>query len=128
LIFAYAVRFLPQAISGVRTSLLQVNPHLEEAARGLGRSPANVLRTVTVPLVWQGVVAGALLVFLTTMKELPATLLLAPTGFRTLATAVWHGASEGLFAEAALAAMLLMAVSAAPLIFLATDRGEILSD
>lgn len=123
LVAAYIIRFLPQAIGGVRASLLQVNPHLEEAARGLGRTPFQTILQITVPLVRPGLLAGGALVFLTAMKELPATLLLAPTGFRTLATAIWTGASEGFFAEAAVASALLIAVSAVPLSILALDRG-----
>lgn len=125
LLVAYTVRFLPQAVGAARASLLQVNPRLEDAARSLGKSPGGVLLTVTVPIVRPGLVAGAALVFLTTMKELPATLLLAPIGFRTLATAIWTGAAEGFFAEAAVAALLLIAVSALSLTFLALERGEI---
>ncbi|MBI4498101.1 MAG: iron ABC transporter permease [Chloroflexi bacterium] len=128
LVLAYVIRFLPQAVGGARASLLQVNPRLEDAARGLGRSHAQALAAVTVPLVGPGLLAGAALVFLTTMKELPATLLLAPIGFRTLATAIWTGAAEGFFAEAALAAVLLIAVSALPLAVLAAGRGEMPSD
>ena len=80
LIFAYVVHFLPLAVGAIRASLLQAKPSIEEAARGLGRGPAGVLATVTVPLARSGLVAGAALVFLTTMKELPATLL-QPTEF-----------------------------------------------
>ncbi|MBI3979069.1 MAG: iron ABC transporter permease [Chloroflexi bacterium] len=124
LIVAYVVRFLPQAVGSARSSLLQVNPRLEEAARALGRSPANVIVSVTVPIVWPGLLAGAALVFLTTMKELPATLLLSPIGFRTLATAIWTGASEGFFAEAAIAAVLLIAVSSVSLVFLSSSSSK----
>ena len=121
LIFAYVVHFLPQAVGGIRASLLQAAPSVEEAARGLGRGPAGVLATVTVPLARSGLVAGAALVFLTTMKELPATLLLGPTGFDTLATRVWSATSAALFAEAAGPALLLVLISAPPL-YLITIR------
>src|SRR5690606_16948092 len=89
LVFAYVVLFLPTAVGAVRASLLQVSPRMEEAARSLGRPPWRVLLTVTLPLLRPGLVAGAGLVFLLTMKELPATLILSPAGFETLATAVW---------------------------------------
>jgi len=70
LIFAYVIMFLPQAVGSTRSSLLQVSPRLEEAARSLGRSPLQTLITVTLPLVRPGILAGAALVFLTTMKAL----------------------------------------------------------
>ena len=118
LVAAYLVLFLPTAVGATRASLLQVNPNLEDVARSLGRPPFQVLTTVTVPLVRPGLLAGAALVFLLTMKELPATLVLSPIGFNTLATAVWAAASEAFFARAAAPALLLLAVSAAPLAFL----------
>ncbi|MGI8909546.1 MAG: ABC transporter permease [Rubrobacteraceae bacterium] len=119
LIFAYAVHFLPQAVGPIRASLLQARPRIEEAARSLGRGPASVLATVTVPLARSGLVAGAALVFLTTMKELPATLLLGPTEFGTLATEVWNATSGAFFARAAAPALLLILISAPPLYLLA---------
>ena len=88
-----------------------MNIHLEEAALGLGRSPIRVLFDVTLPLVRTGLVTSAVLVFLTTMKELPATLLLRPTGFETLATRVWSWTEEAFFAQAAPFALLLVIVS-----------------
>ena len=118
LVAAYLVLFLPTAVGATRASLLQVNPNLENAARGLGRTPLQTLATVTVPLVRPGLLAGAALVFLLTMKELPATLVLSPIGFDTLATSVWAASSEAFFARAAASALLLLAVSALPLAFL----------
>ncbi len=112
LVAAYVVRFLPEALGAVRASLQQVDPALEEAARSLGRSGLEAARTITLPLVRGGMVAGAALVFLTAMKELPATLLLQPAGYETLATRVWVAASQGLYAQAAPAALALVAVSA----------------
>jgi iron(III) transport system permease protein len=123
LVFAYVVRFLPEALGAVRASLLQINPHLEEAARSLGRSLPATIWAVTLPLLRPGLVAGAALVFLTAMKELPATLLLAPTGFKTLATAIWGAAGEGLYAQAAAPALLLVAVSALALSLITSERG-----
>ncbi len=116
LVVAYALLFLPQAVGATRVALLQVRPSMEEAARGLGRRPSQVLRTITLPLASRGILAGAALVFLTTMKELPATLLLAPIGFQTLATRIWSASSEAFFARAALPALLLIALSAIPLL------------
>lgn len=111
LVFGYLVRFLPQAAGSVRNSLLFVSPRLEEAARGLGRAPLIVLFRVTLPLVRPGLVAGAALVFLTVMKELPITLILAPIGFKTLAMAIWSATSEGFFHRAAVPALILTLVS-----------------
>ncbi len=118
LVFAYAVHFLPQAVGATRAALLQVRPSVEEAARGLGRRPVRVVATVTAPLASSGILAGATLVFLTTMKELPATLLLAPLGFDTLATSIWTATSEAFFARAAAPALLLILVSALPMYLL----------
>jgi iron(III) transport system permease protein len=118
LILAYVIHFLPQAVGATRAALLQVSPSLEEAARSLGRRPAGVLATITAPLVRSGMLAGAALVFLTTMKELPATLLLSPIGFDTLATRIWTATSEAFFARAAAPALILILVSAVPLYLL----------
>lgn len=112
LIFAYVVRFLPQAVGSSRASLLQVSPRLEEAARNLGRSPMQTLSSVTVPLIKPGLLTGLALVFLTAMKELPATLILGPTGFNTLATRIWDASTEAFFARASVPALLLVLVSA----------------
>ena len=111
LVFAYVVLFLPVAIGSARTSLLQVSPQLEEAARSLGRRPLQVFLTITLPLILPGILAGAGMVFLLTMKELPATLILGPIGFKTLATSIWSAASEAYFARAAIPALLLIVVS-----------------
>lgn len=111
LILAYVVLFIPQAVGTIRSSLLQVNPRLEEAARSLGRGRFATLRLVTVPVVRSGILAGAALLFITTIRELPATLLLAPLGFSTLATRIWSTTEEALFAEAAASSLLLVAIS-----------------
>lgn len=115
LVFAYVVRFLPQAVGACRSTLLQVNPNTEEAARGLGQNGFNVFRRVTLPQLLPGISAGGMLVFLTAMKELPATLLLSPLGFSTLATQIWSSTREAMFARAALPALILVAISAVPM-------------
>ena len=112
LVLAYAVRFLPQAVGPTRSSLLAVGPRMVEAARTLGDGSGAAFRSITLPLLRPGVVAGMALVFLTTVKELPLTLLLGPTGFDTLATAIWGAATEGFFARAAAPAAILMILSA----------------
>ncbi len=114
LVFACVVLFLPAVIGPLRASLLQVNPRVEEAARALGSRPLRVVSEITAPLILPGALAGAAMVFLMTMKELPATLILSPTGFRTLATTVWSSASEGLLSRAALPALVLVVVAGIP--------------
>jgi iron(III) transport system permease protein len=118
LIAAYVVLFVPQAVGAARASLLQVPKCLEEAGRSLGQKPWPVFRQVTLPLLRPGVLAGTALVFLTCMKELPATLILSPLGFDTLATAVWSNISEAFFAQAAAPALMLILLSSLPLAFL----------
>ena len=118
LIFAYVVLYVSPAVGAARASLLQVSPRMEEAARSLGRPPLAVFTSVTLPLVAPGILAGAALVFLLTMKELPATLILSPLGFNTLATSIWAAASEAFFARTAAPALLLILVSSVPLTFL----------
>lgn len=123
LVFAYVVLFLPTAVNTLRASLLQVSPSVEEAARCLGKSPLGVMATVTLPLLRPGFVAGAAIVFLLAMKELPATLILSPIGFTTLATSIWSATSEAFFARAAVPSLLLILVTAFPLVWL-LRRGE----
>jgi iron(III) transport system permease protein len=112
LIFAYTVRFLPEALGASRTGLLQVNPNTEEAARSLGAGSWRTLVRVTIPQMLPGLTTGMLLVFLTVMKELPITLLLSPIGFDTLATEIWAATSEAFFTRAGLPALVLLALSA----------------
>jgi iron(III) transport system permease protein len=112
LIFAYVVRFLPEATSTLRAGLLQISPRLEEAARTLGLSRRQAIRRITIPLLQPGIWAGVALVFLSTIKELPATLLLGPTGFSTLATQIWSATSEAFYTRAAAPALILLVVSA----------------
>ena len=125
LIFAYVILFLPQAVGAVRSSLLQLSPRVEEAARSLGSSSWRVLLKVTIPILRPGILAGAALVFLTSMKELPATLLLSPIGFKTLATSIWSATDEAFFTRAAIPALLLIMLSSIPMAFIvARERME----
>ncbi|MFB6132863.1 MAG: ABC transporter permease [Halanaeroarchaeum sp.] len=112
LLFAYVVRFMPQAVGTIRSSFLQVDPRLVEASRTLGRSQLSTFRRVTFPLVLPGIAAGGALVFLTTMKELPATLMLHPTGFKTIVTYIWLVQGSGNYGSAAVPALALVAISA----------------
>lgn len=111
LVFAYLVLFLPQSVGTVRSSLLQVNPQLEESAQSLGRTSWQTLKEITLPLVRPGVLSGVVLVFLTAMKELPATLLLAPIGFDTLATEIWQATVNVSFSDAAAGSLAMLVVS-----------------
>ena len=123
LVAAFVLLFLPQAVGPARAALLQVSPSLEEAARSLGRRAPAAFATVTAPLASGGILAGAALVFLTAVKELPATLLLAPIGFDTLATDIWGATSVGFFERGAVPSLVLLLVSAPPLYILTTRRG-----
>lgn len=122
LIIAYAVLFLPVAVGAVRASVSQAPLVLEEVARSLGRSPGRVLRDVTLPLAGPGVAAGAALVFLIVMKELPATLLLRPTGMETLATRLWTNTEVSAYGAAAPYGALLILLAALPTFLLGYRR------
>ncbi len=121
LLFAYLIRFMPYALASTRASLDTVSPRLEEAARSLGRKPLSATASVVLPLTRPGLLAGGALVFLSTVKELPATLLLRPTGFETLATEIWRGTAIGAYSAVAPSALLLVAI-AAPLVYLLSWR------
>lgn len=122
LVFGVTIHYLPLAIGPIAASLLQVSPRIEEAARGLGRGRAEVFRTMTVPLARGGLLAGAALIFLHAMKELPATLILAPLGFETLATDIWTQTTYGFYEASAIPALLLLVVAAVP-VYLLSERG-----
>lgn len=114
LVLAYVVLFLPLAVGSVRSSVEQSPVRLEEVARSLGSTPRRVLARVTLPLAAPGLAAGAALVFVATMKELPATLLLHPTGTDTLATRLWSFTSTTNYAAAAPYAAALVLFTAVP--------------
>jgi iron(III) transport system permease protein len=115
IVIAYVVRFLPQAMQYGGASLSQISPRIDEAARSLGYPPRKVLTRVIVPLIAPGLFAGAALVFVSAIKELPATLILRPPGFDTLAVRVWVESSEAVYHMAAPAALLIVLVSVIPL-------------
>jgi iron(III) transport system permease protein len=127
LVLAYAVLFMPAAIGSVRASVAQSPRRLEEVARSLGRRPAAVLREVTLPLAGPGVAAGFALVMLTCMKELPATLLLRPTGVDTLAIRLWSQTSVGAYAAAAPYAVALVLLAAVPTFLLSRVQSRLVS-
>lgn len=118
LLAAYIILFIPQAVGAQRSSLLQLPRSLEEAGRSLGKRPLAVFTAITLPLVRPGILAGGALVFLTTMKELPATLILSPLGYSTLSSQIWTNISEAFFARAAAPTLLLLLLSSVPLAIL----------
>ena len=123
LALAYVTLFLPLASAAVASAARQAPPALEETAESLGLTPFAALVRVTLPVMLPGIGAGAALVFLTAMKELPATILLRPTGLDTLATRLWTYTSVEAYAAAAPYAAILIALAAVPTWFLATRSG-----
>jgi iron(III) transport system permease protein len=119
LVFAYVARFLAVALSTVEAGLARVRPSIEDAARVLGRGPAGSLASVHVPLIRGSLLSAALLVFVDTMKELPATLIVRPFDFDTLAVRVYNLASDERLAQAATAALLIVAAGLIPVVILA---------
>jgi iron(III) transport system permease protein len=111
IVFAYVLLFMPRALVNVRAGLAQVPPSLEEASRSLGRSPSATFFRVTLRLTAPAAAAGASLVFVAVATELTATLLLAPTGTRTLSMRFWSFASELDFAAAAPYALVLVGLA-----------------
>ena len=111
LVLAYVVHFGAQSVRAAGVAVGSVPSRLDDAARMLGADRVRRLLRIDVPLMAPGLAAGGGLVLLSTMKELPATLLLAPTGFETLATRIWSATEANALAEAGLAALVLVAVS-----------------
>ncbi|WP_218353911.1 ABC transporter permease [Alteromonas lipotrueiana] len=124
LVIAYVLRFLPLAVGSVRTTAERLDPSLVKAARVLGASPREAFRRITLPLTYRGMVAGAALVFLEAMRELPATLMLGPTGFETLATYMWRVYEAGYFGMAAIPGLLLVLLSGLGLAIMLTGEGR----
>jgi len=126
LIFAYTVRFLAVAYGSVDASMKKVSPHMDDAARSLGHRSGAILRKVHLPLMRSGILTAALVVFVDCMKELPATLVLRPFNFDTLATQVYQFASDELIGQSALSALLIVAVGLIPVILLSAtiDRSR----
>lgn len=116
LIAGYLMRFLPFSIGATRSVLSQINPKLEEAARSMGLRGWQVALRITIPLARTGIVAGMALVFLSAMKELPATLILRPIGFETIATRIWTFYQEAFLALIGEPGLILLVASGAALI------------
>ena len=118
LVLAYVLRFLPLAVGTVRATAESLDGSLTKAAKVLGASNFEAFWRVSVPLTTRGIVAGAALVFLEAMRELPATLMLGPTGFETLATYLWRVYEAGYFGRAAVPGLLLILLSGLGLIIM----------
>lgn len=124
LVFAYVVRFMSQAVGIIRSGTGQVDVTFVEAARTLGESSFGAFRRVTFPLIGSSVVAGMALVFLTTMKELPITLVLRPTGFETIVTQMWRAQEAVYYQYAAVPALLLLVISGLSMVVLLSQGGR----
>lgn len=122
LVLAYVLRFLPLAVGSVRSTAERLDPNLIQAARTLGASRREAFSRVSLPLISRGLIAGAALVFLEAMRELPATLLLRPTGFDTLATHIWRVYEAGYFGRGAVPGLLLVVISGFGLVLMLTGE------
>lgn len=129
---AYALLFLAKSVSSINASLSRVPAGVKEVASTLGLSQLAVLKRVVAPIAAPGIGLGTILVFLTSMKELPATLMLRPTGFETLATEIWTYAAINRYNEAAPYALILVLIAAIPTFLLSrpdkADRNYIQGD
>ncbi|MEW9797957.1 ABC transporter permease [Alteromonas sp. CYL-A6] len=124
LVVAYVLRFIPLAVGSVRTTAENLDSGMVKAARVLGASPREAFMRITLPLSLRGMVAGAALVFLEAMRELPATLMLGPTGFETLATYMWRVYEAGYFGRAAVPGLLLVLLSGLGLILMLSGESR----
>ncbi|NDJ59785.1 MAG: iron ABC transporter permease [Chloroflexi bacterium] len=118
LIYAYVVRFMAVGFNSVEASLDKVTPNMEGAARTLGARPSRVLRRIHMPMVRTGMAAGAILVFVDVMKELPATLMLRPFGMDTLALWAYFLAAESFWEAAAIPSLTILVVGLVPVLLL----------
>ncbi len=116
LVFAYVVRFLAVSVQTVDASLGRIPRSLDDAARSLGASTGRALRRIHLPLMRGGLLTALILVFVETMKELPATLLLRPFGLNTLAVEVWERTSEAMWEEASVPALAIVLAGLAPVV------------
>ena len=117
-ILACTIRFVALAEGAIRSGLEKLPGHLDEAARSLGRTPAQSAASVLLPLLKPAILTAAVLVFVDTIKELSATILLRPFGFSTLATHVYENASRGAPQEGAAAAIVIILTALVPVLLL----------
>jgi iron(III) transport system permease protein len=125
LLLAYVTRFVALAFLPLEAGLAAVSPSLTESARSLGAPPIRVMHRVDLPLLAAPLAAAATLVFVDVMKELPATFLMRPLGFDTLAVDVWRRTSEGLWIEAAVPALTIVLVGLVPVFILTRASGRL---
>ena len=122
LVCAYVIRFLAISVGSLESGLARIPPSLEQASRLLGESPSGTLRRVHLPLLRPAIGAAALLIFVDAMKELPATLLLRPVNFETLATWLYAEAARGTYEEGAVAALAIVVAGLLPVMLLARHQ------
>ena len=122
LVVACVIRFLVMPVGGIEAGLARIPPTLEQASRLLGETAAGTLRRVHLPLLRPAIATSALLVFVDAMKELPATLLLRPADFDTLATWLYAEAARGSYEEGAIAALCIVVAGLVPVILLARSQ------
>ena len=115
LIIGYIILFFPISLGIIRAALMQINPKIEESAKSLKHSNLSILTKITIPIMKSGLLMSLSMVFLLTLKELPATLILAPLDFHTLATQVWAYSTEAFFAKSAFPSLLIILLSIFPL-------------
>ena len=125
LVFAYLVRFLAVSFQTVEASLVKITPTMDMAGRSLGISTGGVLWRIHLPLIRRGLIAALILVFVDVMKEMPATLLLRPFGYDTLAIRVWQFTSESLWESAALPALTIVVAGILPVLVLVKGHSRL---
>ena len=118
LIYAYLVRFLAVSFNTIESSLGKIKPNLDDASRSLGYGALGTLGKVHLPLMWGGILTAIMLVFVDVMKELPATLVMRPFNFDTLAVRVYQYASDERLTEASAPALAIIIVGILPVILL----------
>ena len=128
LVFAYLILFLPNALAPIGTPVAQVPVSIEQVARSLGLSKNRALAKVVLPIATPGVIAGVALASLTVLKELPATLLLKPNGFDTLASRLWQATETLSYAQAAPYALLLIIIAGVPALWLNAQARKLVSE
>ncbi|MEX0589952.1 MAG: iron ABC transporter permease, partial [Xanthobacteraceae bacterium] len=119
LVLAYVIRFLAISAGGVEAGFAKISLSLDSAARSLGESAGGTVRRVHLPLLGPALGSAAILVFVDCMKELPATLLLRPFGFETLATHIYAEVARGTYEDGAVAALMIVLVGLGPVVLLA---------
>lgn len=122
LVLVYMIRFLAISAGGIEAGLSRIPPSIEHASRLLGETPSGTLKRVHLPLLRPALGAAALLIFVDTMKELPATLLLRPMNFETLATWLYAEAARGTYEEGAIAALAIVIAGLIPVVLLARSQ------